>query len=108
MPDEPEPNKQYHAASRLMRFDPAVGSVQGACKKILSRVARQLPLDWLSRYGYAPPLLETFVEIERHRGICYKAANWIHVGRTSGRGKKFLDHKPLIPLKDVWQGVFVR
>lgn len=75
---------------------------KGLASKILSRVARQLPLDWLSRYGYVPLMLETFVEFERHRGICYKAANWINVGRTSGRGKKSLSHKPLIPLKDVW------
>jgi len=75
---------------------------KGLASKILSRVARQLPHDWLCRYGYAPVLLETFVEFERHRGTCYKAANWINVGRTSGRGKKSLSHKPLIPIKDVW------
>lgn len=55
--------------------------------KILTKVARQLPRDWQTRYGFRPLLLETFVEFERHRGTCYKAANWINVGRTSGRGK---------------------
>lgn len=75
---------------------------KGLASKILSLVARQLPHDWLCRYGYAPVLLETFVEFERHRGTCYKAANWINVGRTSGRGKKSLSHKPLIPIKDIW------
>ena len=75
---------------------------KGLASKILSRVARQLPHDWLTRYGYRPVLLETFVEFERHRGTCYKAANWINVGRTSGRGKKSTSHKPLIPIKDVW------
>jgi Domain of unknown function (DUF4338) len=75
---------------------------KGLASKILSRVARQLPHDWLRRYGYSPVLLETFVEFERHLGTCYKAANWINVGRTSGRGKKSLSHKPLIPIKDIW------
>ncbi len=75
---------------------------KGLASKILAKAARQLPHDWLSRYGYRPVLLETFVEFERHRGTCYKAANWINVGRTSGRGKKSISHKPLIPIKDVW------
>ena len=75
---------------------------KGLASKILSRVARQLPQDWLQRYGYSPVLLETFVEYERHKGTCYKAANWINVGRTSGRGKKSTSNKALIPLKDIW------
>ena len=75
---------------------------KGLASKILSRVARQLPQDWLARYGYSPVLLETFVEFERHRGTCYKAANWINIGRTTGRGKKSTSSKPLIPKKDIW------
>jgi hypothetical protein len=47
-------------------------------------------------------LLETFVEFERHRGTCYKATNWINVGRTTGRGKKSTSHDQLIPVKDIW------
>ena len=75
---------------------------KGLASKILSRVARQLPQDWMQRYGYSPVLLETFVEFERHKGTCYKAANWINVGRTSGRGKKSTSNKALIPLKNIW------
>lgn len=75
---------------------------KGLASKILSRVARQLPLDWVNRYGFRPVLMETFVEFERHRGTCYKAANWINVGRTTGRGKKSSSHKQLIPVKDIW------
>lgn len=75
---------------------------KGLASKILSKVARQLPLDWHQRYGYAPVLLETFVQCDRHRGTCYKAANWTHVGRTSGRGKKSTSHLPKLPLKDIW------
>lgn len=75
---------------------------KGLASKILSLAARQLPNDWLNRYGFRPVLLETFVEYERHRGTCYKAANWINVGRTAGRGKKSISHKQLIPAKDIW------
>ena len=75
---------------------------KGLASKILSRIARQLPLDWHQRYGYAPVLLETFVESQRHRGTCYKAANWTHVGQTTGRGKKSTVHHQIIPIKDIW------
>ena len=75
---------------------------KGLASKILSRVARQLPQDWLQRYGFRPVLMETFVEFERHRGTCYKAANWINVGRTTGRPKKSSSHKQLIAVKDIW------
>lgn len=75
---------------------------KGLASKILSLAARQIPNDWLSRYGFQPVLLETFVEYERHKGTCYKAANWINVGRTAGRGKKSTSHKLLIPAKDIW------
>jgi hypothetical protein len=75
---------------------------KGLASKILSRIARQLPVDWHRRYGYSPVLLETFVESQRHRGTCYKAANWIHVGQTTGRGKKSTVHHQIIPIKDIW------
>jgi len=75
---------------------------KGLASKILSKIARQLPVDWHQRYGYRPVLLETFVESERHRGTCYKAANWVHVGQTTGRGKKCPVHQPIVPIKDIW------
>ena len=75
---------------------------KGLASKILSKIARQLPADWQQRYGYRPVLLETFVEFERHRGTCYKAANWIHIGQTAGRGKKSAVHHQIIPVKDIW------
>ena len=74
---------------------------ENLASRILSRAARQLPQDWQSRYGYAPVLLETFVESQRFRGTCYRAANWLHVGRTQGRGK--LDpHRYALPVKETF------
>jgi hypothetical protein len=75
---------------------------KGLASKILSIISRQLPKDWQQRYGYRPVLLETFVETPRYRGTCYKASNWINVGKTAGRGKKSHTRKQIIPIKDIW------
>jgi len=54
---------------------------------ILSQASKTVPTDWQKMYGYLPVLLETFVDKERFDGASYKAANWIYVGDTKGRGK---------------------
>lgn len=54
---------------------------------LLSLAARQLPSDWLALYGARPLLLETLVDGSRYPGTCYRAANWIWVGLTQGRGR---------------------
>ncbi|MBM3748678.1 MAG: DUF4338 domain-containing protein [Acidobacteria bacterium] len=61
--------------------------VKGLASKILAACARQLPRDWEEQYGYRPLLLETLVDGGRFRGTCYRAANWIPLGQTSGRGR---------------------
>ena len=66
--------------------------VRGLASKILGRCARQLPGDWELRYGYPPLLLETLVDARRFRGTCYRAANWIHLGQTQGRGRMDSKH----------------
>jgi len=53
---------------------------------VLGLVARTLSADWQRRYGHPIHFLETFVDPERFRGTCYRAANWIVLGRTTGRG----------------------
>jgi hypothetical protein len=67
--------------------------VKGLASKILARSARQLPQDWQSHYGHRPLLLETLVDTDRFRGTCYRAANWIYVGQTTGRGRMDREHK---------------
>lgn len=54
---------------------------------LLAANVRRLAADWQARFGYAPVLLETFVDTTRFKGTCYKAANWIFAGLTQGRGK---------------------
>ena len=75
---------------------------ENLASKILGLTARQLPQDWQYRYGIRPLLLETFVEKDRFTGACYRAANWLHVGQTQGRGKLGPSGKQSVPIKDVW------
>jgi hypothetical protein len=69
--------------------------------RILGRVSRRLASDWKARYQYEPLLMETFIDAQRFRGTCYRAANWQHLGQTKGRGKKG-PNKPSCPIKDIW------
>ncbi|MCP3880689.1 MAG: DUF4338 domain-containing protein, partial [Sulfitobacter sp.] len=68
---------------------------------ILAQAARTLPNHWQEVYGYRPVLLETFVEKRRFRGTCYKAANWVYLGQTQGRGKLGPAGKQSVPIKDL-------
>ncbi len=76
------------------------------CRNLASRVlgliSRRLADDWHARYAYRPVLLETFVEKPRFAGTCYKAANWLYLGDTRGRGKLDRMHRNAEPVKSVW------
>ena len=69
---------------------------------LLARLQRQLPQDWQQRYALRPVLLETFCETPRFRGTCYRAANWIHLGRTQGRGKLDTHNQYSLPVKNIF------
>jgi len=75
---------------------------QNLASMLLATAARQLPDQWQAVYGYRPVLLETFVEQPRFRGTCYKAANWIFLGQTKGRGKLGPAGTQSVPIKDLW------
>jgi hypothetical protein len=65
-------------------------------------MARQLSADWERVYAHRIYFTETFVDPTRYRGTCYRAANWVCLGRTTGRGKDDLTKRPNRSLKDVW------
>jgi uncharacterized protein DUF4338 len=67
--------------------------VKNLASTILARMARQLVTDWRAAYGVAPVLLETLVDPTRFDGASYRAANWIVVGTTSGRGRNDRDRR---------------
>jgi hypothetical protein len=69
---------------------------------ILGAMARILPLDWERIYRHPLHYLETFIDQERFHGTCYRAANWIYLGRTTGRGKNDQTHKVNRSIKGVW------
>lgn len=50
-------------------------------------------IEWETRFGHRPLLLETLVDAARFRGTCYRAANWIHVGQTAERGRMDREYK---------------
>lgn len=70
--------------------------------KVLALAARRVGADFRARYGYAPVLLETFVQSDRFTGGVYRAANWQCLGHTRGRGRNSRSHAPAQPVKSVW------
>ncbi len=68
----------------------------------LGQVLRRLSADWKAKYGHTVLLAETFVDRERFRGTCYRAANWIAAGATAGRSRQDRFHALRVPIKDVY------
>jgi len=68
---------------------------------ILAEIARRLAADWQGRYGHPIYLLETFVQQDRFAGTCYQAANWIHVGQTTGRTRQDRHNRVNAPFKEI-------
>lgn len=86
-----------------MRFlIPPWVNVPHLASHLLAMALRRLPGDWRIKYGFEPVLVETFVEQERFKGTCYKAANWQCVGATTGRTRQDRNHTIKAPLKDVY------
>jgi hypothetical protein len=75
--------------------------VEHLASHILGRMAKRLPEDWERVYGHPIYFLETFVDPERFRGTCYRAANWVLLGRTTGRGKNDQTNRPNRSIKEV-------
>jgi Domain of unknown function (DUF4338)/Transposase DNA-binding/Transposase Tn5 dimerisation domain/Transposase DDE domain len=76
--------------------------VANLASKILAMAQKRLAKDWQQAYGYRPLLLETYVEAKRFTATSYRAANWIYVGRTRGRGRQDRDHRARQPIKDIY------
>src|SRR5207244_3350528 len=68
---------------------------------ILGRMSTRISEDWQRMYGHPIYFLETFVDPERFRGTCYRAANWVLLGQTTGRGKQSNSYVPNRSIKQV-------
>ena len=67
--------------------------VKNLASTVLSLACGIIADDWEDIYGYRPVLIETLVDKRKFKGTCYKAANWTHVGTTTGRGRMDKEHK---------------
>ncbi len=76
--------------------------VPGLASHLLARVARRISEDWQAVYAHPIHLLETFIDPARFRGTCYRAANWICLGLTTGRGHNARTHRRDQPRKELW------
>ena len=66
--------------------------VMNLASTVLALAVRRLGVDWPRRYGVEVLLVETLVDTSRYSGHCYRAANWIRLGETTGRGRMDREH----------------
>lgn len=95
--------QRLHLVTNNMRFLvlPWV-RVPHLASHVLGRIVRRIRQDWKKIYGHEVVLLETFVDVSRFRGTCYRAANWRYVGRTTGRSRNDRYNTIRVPEKDVY------
>ena len=75
--------------------------VEHLASHLLGRMVKMLPGEWQRAYDHPVYFAETFVDTERFKGTCYRAANWVFLGYTTGRGKNDQTHRANRPLKQV-------
>jgi hypothetical protein len=91
-----------HRVANNMRFlIPPWVQVPHLASHVLALVAGRVSDDWQQKYGHRIELLETFVERPRFSGTCYRAANWITVGETTGRTRNDTHRSISSPIKTV-------
>jgi hypothetical protein len=93
-------NIRYVAYQTRYLIPPWV-QVPNLASHLLARMTRMLPAEWQKVYGHPVYFAETFVDPATHRGTCYRAANWVNLGRTQGLGKDSRSKKPNRSIKDV-------
>lgn len=87
--DKEQRQTHLHRVIGMSRFliRPSV-DCHNLASKVLSMSVARLAIDFEQRYHYAPYLIESFVDLEHYSGACYRAANWIDIGQTKGRGRQ--------------------
>lgn len=100
--DEPRRRQFQDRVLDLRRFliRPSV-RCENLASRVLRLVTEQVGADFQRRYGFAPWLLESFVNTEAYAGTCYQAANWLCVGQSLGRGRNG-PVEPTVPCKDIY------
>lgn len=93
-------NLRYVAYNTRFLILPWV-TVPHLASHVLGRMAALLSSDWQRVYGHPIYFVETFIDPARFRGTCYRAANWMVLGPTTGRGKNAPTKQPTRPIKTV-------
>ena len=96
-----EANLCYLANNQRFLILPWV-RVKNLASSLLSASLGMLSAHWQLKYGHGIYLVETFVESERFRGTCYRAANWSWLGQTQGRGRNDRSRLSRVPIKDIY------
>ena len=100
--DKKTKEQRLHFVANNTRFlVPGWVRVKCLASKILSMNIKRISDDWIKVYHHPLYLLETFVDQNRFKGTCYKAANWIKVGQTKGTAKRGHNHLVHGKIKDV-------
>jgi len=76
--------------------------VRNLASHLLSRTAKRVAEDWPVVYGHPILLLTTFIDTERFPGTCFRAAGWVYLGETTGRGKNAQSRKRNRSIKAAW------
>jgi hypothetical protein len=94
-------NLHYLANNNRFLILPGI-QVKNLASKALALAAKRIGSDWIQRYGHPLHLLETLVEKDRFQATCYRAANWIYLGQTKGRGKYDKSNRQVVPIKNIY------
>jgi hypothetical protein len=102
----------WDAEQRLAHLDSVVGmsrflirpsvKCRNLASKVLGMSVAVLPADFDRRYGYRPYLVESFVDTDHYCGTCYRAGNWIEVGKTTGRGRQDRFKQSALSMKTIY------
>jgi hypothetical protein len=95
-------NKHLHLVINMNRLliRPSL-YCQNLASRVLSMSLKQMQIDFKKRFGYCPLLVESFVDTS-HSGACYRAANWIKIGETKGRGRQDRYNQKELSIKSIY------
>lgn len=101
--DEEERKEHLQKIANMSRFLIRPGiRCENLASKVLSLSVGQVQEDWVERYGERLVLLETFVNPDNYKGVCYRAANWEEIGTTTGRGRQDRDRRKEKVIKNIF------
>jgi hypothetical protein len=75
---------------------------QNLASCVLGLALRRIGADYEAQYAYRPWLVESFVDTEHFAGTCYRAANWVEIGQTQGRGRQDREHEKSQTIKTIY------